>query len=94
MPQNRKRIYKQVPSEPAEADLRPHQGRVGYFLREWSSEIDSLIAAARHIRGAVERQHGRRQRRNEEIRSATSLRGAVEVRVMVRPSGPRVVNAN
>ena len=24
------------------------------FLREWSSEIDSLIAAARHIRGAVE----------------------------------------
>jgi hypothetical protein len=38
---------------------------VGVFLREWSSEIDGLIAAARHIRGAVELHHRRRQRRND-----------------------------
>ena len=42
---------------PLKPDLRPHQRRVGHFLREWSSEIDSLIAAAPHIRGAVERRH-------------------------------------
>jgi hypothetical protein len=32
-------------------DLRPHQRKVGYFSREWSSEIDSFIAAARTFAG-------------------------------------------
>ena len=65
-----------------------HQRRVGYFLRELSSEIDSLIAAAQHIRGAVERQHRRRQWRNDgDQRPAAGV--AVELRVVVRPSGPR-----
>ena len=46
------RIYKQIPNDPAEAG--PKAAPALFFLREWSSEIDSLIAAARHIRGAVE----------------------------------------
>jgi len=54
---NREKIHKQVPNEPAEAGPK-HQRRVG-FLREWSSEIDSLIAAARLIGGVVERRHRR-----------------------------------
>jgi hypothetical protein len=73
---------------PLKPDLRQHQRRVGYFLHEWSSEIDSLIAAARHIRGAVERQHRRRQRRNDGDQRPAS-RSAVELRVVVRPGGLR-----
>ena len=48
---NRKRTYKQVPNEPAEAGPQAAPRRVGYFLREWSSEIESLIAAARTFAG-------------------------------------------
>ena len=59
-------------------DLRPHQRKVGYFSREWSSEIDSFIAAARRIRGAVERQHHRRQRRNDGDQRRAA-RSAVEL---------------
>jgi len=73
---------------PLKPDLTPHQRRVGYFLREWSSEIDSLIAATRHIRGGVERQHRRRQRRNDGDQRPAA-RSAAELRVVVRPSGPR-----
>ena len=51
---NRKGFISRFRTNPLKPDLRQHQRRVGYFLREWSSEIDSLIAAARHIRGAVE----------------------------------------
>jgi hypothetical protein len=57
---------------------------VGFFLREWSSEIDGLIAAARHIRGAVERQHRRRQRRNDGDQRPTAG-STVELRVVCDP---------
>ena len=40
------------------------------------------------IRGAVERQHHRRQRRNDGDQRRAA-RSAVELRVVVRPSGPR-----
>src|ERR1700751_5548136 len=48
---NRKTTYKQVPHEPAEAGPKAAPAQGGYFLRDWSSEIDGWIAASRHIRG-------------------------------------------
>ena len=81
---NRKGFISRFRTNPLKPDLRQHQRRVGYFLREWSSEIDSLMAAARHIRGAVERQHRRRQRRNDGDQRRAS-RVAVEQHAVVRP---------
>ena len=79
---NRKGFISRFRTNPLKPDLRPHQRRVGYFLREWSIEIDSLIAAARHIRGAVERQHRRRQRRNDRDQRP-GARVAIELHVAV-----------
>jgi len=79
---NRKGFISRFRTNPLKPDLRQHQRRVGYFLREWSIEIDSLIAAARHIRGAVERQHRRRQRRNDRDQRP-GARVAIELHVAV-----------
>ena len=48
---NRKGFISRFRTNPLKPDLRQHQRRVGYFLREWSIEIDSLIAVARQFRG-------------------------------------------
>jgi hypothetical protein len=56
---SRKRTYRQVPNEPAEAGPKTHKRRLGYFLREWSIEIDSLIAATRHSVSAIRAEQGK-----------------------------------